>query len=539
VPPDLHLAVLPFAADTPSNDALAAGFTELVTDAVELLEEQPPGGLWQIPRETAEWWRADDLADQAALFGVTVGVRGFLASSPDRLRLDLELVEAGSGRVLRRVVLDHDPLDLLALQREPLEELAAAMELTLEPATRDRLEGRTTNVVAAFEPYLRGVGLLHGSDNPLDWERAAALLETSTERDPFFAPAAIARADAARRRFKANAARDDLDDARHWALRAVELAPDDPNSHLVLARVERAAGNLDAERAAIERAVEVAPDRAATYRRLADCCERLGDGEAALAAYERAIFLQPDYWEPYWMIAELHYHLGNYHVAANRYRIATEIAPDNHWNSNGYGAAMYALERRDEARAAFERATELAPSFIALSNLGTLEFEEGRFGAAAAYFERALELRNEDRQTWAFLGTALHFGGRPAEARRAFERAVELGEAELVHTPDNPELLAQVAGSYGMLGEIGRGLELARRAARQDGMNAEVMGQLAEAFEDLGEREAALEWIVRAFDHGLPPVWVERRPSLQDVRADAQYRNALRQLNGANGTGEE
>lgn len=539
LPANLRVAVLPFFADTPSNEPLAAGFTELVTDAVELLEAQESGRLWHVPRVAAGFWGADDLADQAALFGVTLGLRGALASRPEELRLDLELVEAETGRVLRRLVLDHDPLDLPALQREPLERLAAALDLALAQATRKRLDARTTNVVAAFEPYLRGVGLLYGSDSPLDWERAAALLATSTERDPFFVPAAIARADAGLRRLDPKASPGGLGDARRWALRAVELAPDDPDSHLALARVERAAGDGRAERAAIERAVELEPDRAASHRRLAACLERLGDGDAALAAYERAIFLQPDYWEPYWMVATLHALRGNFHTAANRYRTAAEVAPDNHWNANGAGAALYELERRDGARAAFERSVALEATHVALSNLGTLEFEDGRFGAAAGYFERALELEPDDRGVWASLGTALHFGGRPAAGVEAFRRAVELGEAELFDAPEEPEVLAQVAGSLGMLGVTERGLELARRAARQEGMSAVVMGQLAEAFEDLGEREAALEWILKAFDGGLKPVWVERRPSLQALRTDARYQDALQQLNQAKSTGEE
>ncbi len=538
LPDDLHLSVLRFTADTPSNQPLADGFEDLVGDALALLEDQNDG-LWQVPKSTAATWGADDLASRARLFGVTVGVRGELTSTPEHLRLVVELVAADGGRTLRRLVFDHDPLDVLALQHEPLERLAEAFGRTVDPSTRDRLEARETNVVAAYEPYVRGLGLLTGSDDPLDRERASSLIVTSTERDPFFGPAAIARADAARRRFVAGGADDDLTEARRWARRAVDLMSNDVDGFLVVARVERAAGDRAAERAALERAVELAPDRAATHRLLAACLEGLGDQDAAIAAYERAIFLQPKYWEPYWELARLFYDRGDLYAAATRFRLASQVAPDNYWNANGYGAVMYQLERRDEAHAAFKRSVSLHPSFMALSNLGTLEFEDGRFGAAANLFEQALELEPDDRATWSFLGTARYFGGRPQEAVRAFERAVELGEAELVDTPDDPEILAQMAGSYGMLGNRERGLELARRAARQSGMDAVVMGQLAEAFEDLDERDAALQWITEAFDNGLKPVWVERRPSLQELRADPRYQTALDRYTGSHDEKEE
>jgi Flp pilus assembly protein TadD len=156
-----------------------------------------------------------------------------------------------------------------------------------------------------------------------------------------------------------------------------------------------------------------------------------------------------------------------------------------------------------------------------------LEFEEANFGTAAKHFRQALAINAEDRVSWAFLGTALHFGGNPLEAKPAFQTAVELGESELLHQPDDPEILADTAGSYGMLGEMERGLELAERAALQPVNDPEIMGALAEAFEDLGERERSLEWILKAHENGLPPVWLERRPSMREVRADPRYRAAV------------
>ncbi len=527
LPADLHLSVLPFTADAPSNEPIARGFTDAVENALDLLGAQEADRIWVLPRSAAEWLGADDLVNRARLFEVTLGIRGKLSKTSQRIRLELELVEARSGRVLRTLTLDHDPLDLLAFQREPLHRLAEALDLTVEPETEERLDALATNVVAAYEPYLRGLGLLWTDGNPLEMTRAAALIAVSTERDPFFAPAAIARADAGWRRYESSGDPADLAEARHWALRAVDLLPGDTAGLLALARVARAGGDWDGERTALERAIELAPNRAAIHRTMAGCLERLGDGDAAIAAYERAIFLQPDYWEPYWQLGLMLFDRGDYFAAATRFRLASEVAPDNQWNPNGYGSVMYELERRDEARAAFERSVELEPSFIALSNLGTLEFEEGRFGTAVQHFELALNEDPGDRATWTYLGTAQHFGGRPESAVRAFQRAIEIGEGELADSPDDPELLASVAGSYGMLEEFERGLELARRAALQEGMRPAVMGSLAEAFEDLRERDAALEWIVKAFDNGLNPVWVERRPSLQDLRNDPRYEAAV------------
>ena len=161
------------------------------------------------------------------------------------------------------------------------------------------------------------------------------------------------------------------------------------------------------------------------------------------------------------------------------------------------------------------------------NQLGTIAASLTKNDEAVEHFERALEIGELDTTTWSFYATALHFGGQPQRAAPAFRKAVELGEAALVKDPDNPEILAGVAGSLGMLGETERGLELAEKAARQTITDPEIMAAVAESFEDLGSRDRALEWIGRALKDGLPPVWVERRPSLQEMRADPRYQAAV------------
>ena len=523
MPDTLHLTVMPFEAGSPSHGPFALGVAESVERALALLEEQAGGGLQLLPQATAESWGRSTLEERGRFFNVTVGLRGRVELGSDRIRLSLDLVEPGTGRGLRTVVLDHDLLDIAALQHEPLAALADALGLAVDEATRTRLEARSTNVVAAYEPYLHGLGLLRFADDPHDRARAASLLADSTERDPFFAPAAAARADAARLQFLAAGDKAALNEARRWAARAVELLPEDTLGYEAMAGVAKAAGDAAGEIEALERATELAPDCAELHRRLGRCRALSGDSDEALAAYERALFLEPDSWLTLYLLGQLEIARGELYAAAGRFRNAMAAAPSNPIGANGLGGILYFLGRRDQARAAFQQSLEIEPNLFALSNLGTLEFEEGRFGTAAQYFRKALELDENDLQTWAYLAASLDYGGKPEQAEPAYRRVVELGTEALAKNPDDPVTLASVAGTFGKLGDLPRGVELAERAARQPVDDPVLMGSIAESFEELGERDRAVEWITAALEGGLDPAWVERRPSLQDLRADPRY----------------
>ena len=293
-----------------------------------------------------------------------------------------------------------------------------------------------------------------------------------------------------------------------------------------MARVERYANNTEAELRNLRNAIAVAPNSASLQRELALSLETGGKLDDAVTAFERWMFLQPGFWESNWSLGLLLYDAGDLEAAANRFRLAMNDAPGNPYSTNALGSVLNRLGLREEARSEFLKSIEIDPTYYALSNLGTLEFEDGKYGTAALLFEKALAINDQDRATWAFLGTALHFGGDPTGAIPAFRKAVEIGEAELADRPNDPEVLADTAGSYGMLGETARGLELAELAALQTVDDPEIMGAIAEAFEDLGERDQALVWILKAYENGLQAVWVERRPSLQELRADPRYRIA-------------
>ncbi len=54
--------------------------------------------------------------------------------------------------------------------------------------------------------------------------------------------------------------------------------------------------------------------------------------------------------------------------------------------------------------------------------------------------------------------------------------------------------------------------------------DVDVMFNAAKAWELLGDRESALEWLGRALESGYPLSKIEACPELEELRADERYR---------------
>jgi Flp pilus assembly protein TadD len=187
------------------------------------------------------------------------------------------------------------------------------------------------------------------------------------------------------------------------------------------------------------------------------------------------------------------------------------------------GTYIY-LGRTDDATNLLEKSIDIEPSVSAFSNLGMLYFESSRFSDAATMYERALEENPDDYATWGFLAFSYHYGDQSEQAEPTFRKAIELAEAERSRNPNDLWLCTDLADYYAILGERDKGLILIETVAEAEPADPQLIGWIAETFEDLDERERALEWVDRSFAAGLKPARFEGRPTLRDLVADERYK---------------
>ncbi len=517
LPDELSLAVLPLtgggAVDDPASTA--RGLRRSLAEGLALVGAQTTGRMWLVPPGS----HSASLEEIRRYHNVPLAVEGDVEWRGQRVDLRLDVVDVASGRRLRSVTISDDMSNLSCLQVEPVVELAAQLGVPVTDATRQLLRGRGTNVVAACNAYLEGVGRLAAGE----LDPAIASLSQAVGQDALFVSARTALADALLGKYRATGDESWLDRGVAEVQSASEGSLRSPSLQEALAALHEAQGKPAEQVAALRRAAKLAPGSGEIQLRLAEAYARSGRLEDAEEAFNRAIRLRPG-------DAEAHNRLGTFYwrqrrdeAAINQFLRVTQIAPGNPLGFNNLGGLYLAIGDPGRAKAAFEKAVALEPSYAVLNNLGAMYYSDSEFGKAAKYFQRALEMQDDDYRVWGGLGNSLRWSGDPKGAEDALKRAVELGEKKLATDPDDVQLLVELAGYDGVLGDRRRGRELLERAASEAPSDPETMGLIGESFEDLGEREKALEWIGKALDAGLNREWVAQSPALNNLRADPRF----------------
>ena len=185
------------------------------------------------------------------------------------------------------------------------------------------------------------------------------------------------------------------------------------------------------------RAIERDPDYPLAWTGLADAHIMIGifglqqPGEVfppAKAAAERALALDESIAEGHTVFAEIQkLYEWNWDAAERSYRRALELDPGysvaHHW----YGQLLSILGRHDEAHGEIEAARRCDPlSPTIASFFSYTAFEAGRYEAAVATAQDALELDANAPLTYYMLGRAYAKLGDAANAIVALEKAIDL-----------------------------------------------------------------------------------------------------------------
>jgi tetratricopeptide (TPR) repeat protein len=224
--------------------------------------------------------------------------------------------------------------------------------------------------------------------------------------------------------------------------------------------------------------------------------------------------------------------------AEKEYLEALKRVPDNARVWSGLGSSYYLQQKYPAAEDAWRKSLELHATSTAASNLALRPFYEGRYAEAARRLERAVQIDDRDYRVWRNLAAAYYWspGGRQ-RAEDAYRRAAALSEKEHALDPKDPRVLAEMADCYAMLEEPSRALQTVAEAERLAGGQVLIQRTIADVYEQLGDREAALKWVSAALRLGVSVDEIETDPGLARLRMDPRYRTIVRQ--GAQQDGAE
>jgi TolB-like protein/Tfp pilus assembly protein PilF len=355
------IAVLPF--ENLSRDAEADPFAAGLHDDL-LTELSRIPGLTIIARTSVLGYRDSrrPVQEIARELGVGTLVEGAVQSSGGRLRVNVQLIDAGSGghlwaerydRVLSTDSLFDIQTDLVKRIVDSLRaELAVAESSSPAPAIL-----RPTSDLEAYRLHAQGhQQLVRLTDASL--RQAVMYFRGAIERDPDYALAWVGLADALTA--LVDYGYDDhepapaLAEAETALRRALDLQPGQAEAHAVLGKLHGMQRNGPAAIRALARSVELMPTYGQAHDWLSWHWQCLGRNGPALESARRAVELEPLMCEAVSNLAATLMTNGQTEQALAESRRTRELGPG--WTTGAFyeGLALYRLGRFDEAQSALQ-----------------------------------------------------------------------------------------------------------------------------------------------------------------------------------------
>ena len=365
-PPRLSMVVLPFAniGGGPEQEHFVDGVTESLTTDLSRIRRAVV-----IARNTAFSYKGKPL--DVKTIGRELNVRYVLEGSVqrggNRMRVNVQLIDAETGNHLWAERFDKPLADLFDMQDEIVARLANALNTELVAAEARRAEQAPNP--DSMDLYFQGLTWFNKGATPDNVARAQSFFDRALAADPGNVDALIGSAVADAVEGALSFAADPMAAfaaAEAKLTKALSSVPDHAHGHMWLGLVEIVTNRAAQGIAECEHALDLNPNLAIAHAFIGLGKIYMGRAEETEAHIAEALRLSPrDTTAHSWMtFAGLaKNHLGSYEQAVAWFRRAIE-ANRNHPPANFHlAAALTQLDRLDEARSAVKAGLALDPNF--------------------------------------------------------------------------------------------------------------------------------------------------------------------------------
>jgi TolB-like protein/Tfp pilus assembly protein PilF len=557
--PEKSIAVLPFQnlSEEKANAYFAEGIQNEILTKLTTVRD-----LKVISRTSTAKYQSkpDNLKTVAQELGVSSILEGAVQKAGDKVRVNVQLIDAYTDSHLWAKSYDRDFKDVLAVESEVAEQIAEALQANLSPSESHVLASARTHDTEAYDLFLRGEYEFHQAESSFAadaLDRADAFYRQALARDPSFAMAAaeLAYARLFRHWFLAPLTPRELGDVKSIIDRALVFAPDSPEAHFALGLFFYW-GHREYENALAEfnRVRELQPNNALAREYCAYVYRRRGEWERSLAEFQRAQELDP-------RDAGIPGGIGSTYEALRLWKDAERaelraLAIDPHntvaaldllrTRLNGTGnidSARRALDSFPEAIKSLNLifgargATAFAHVQAIIGDWVYLDVMERRFtDAFQAVEKRVVNAGPAHLRQLAGRAALRVLAGHPEAAKSAGEEALPLLEARFKERPDDTLAMAELSWVYLALGRNADALRLSRQAADTISIEKDAHSGpsfqlgLAQIEARAGAPEEAVKrlgrllsipagWVVSIALLKIDPVWdpIRSRPDFQQL----------------------
>jgi tetratricopeptide (TPR) repeat protein len=529
------VAVIPFTltGDQSGAEAFGRGLSNMINDRLAGLE-QYSGRFWVVPADEIKRREVEDETTARACLGVQQIISGSGTLRGNTITLNMTVYDTRNHSRITREFRDFDA-NLKTWQSGLLDWLTGVIDPELG-ALPERISGvHSTNIPASFIAFQYGLGhLVDASGGPGDVHASAALpyLERAVASDSSFS---CAWTQLGRAVFLKYGISDSVrvSEAETYLATAARLDTTAVWPHYYLGNLKARLGDSNAALGEYRRALVRDPLHGQTLNSLGSLHHRNGDEKRAEAAYNQAIDARPFYPRAYREAGVFHYYREDKEKALKNIETMVELAPDDELGYRMLGVIYFAHEDYQKSETMMERSLAIKPTDGAYANLGVLYYYDHRYLDSIAMSRKALEMEPDDFGIWRTLLEAYRFApGFEDSVRPASEKAMELLQVRLAQDPEDPDNKADHASFCQKLGKPETALEiLADLEANYSELDPNIMFSMASTYEELGERDRALDWLEKAVGKEMSFKKVDHYPVLKNLQSHPRY-IAMRKKHG-------
>lgn len=318
-----------------------------------------------------------------------------------------------------------------------------------------------------------------------------------------------------------------LQKANASAQQALKLNDKLALSHIAMARVNAQMDKNTDALSAFEKALVLDPDNVfASYGRV-KVLRKMKRFEEAIKYANNGLEKFPQERMFAEELGAIYFEQGNYQEAEKFFRLSIKIQPDAVFAYSNLNNALAKQNREAEGLQVLQQGLLIRPSALLYSNLGNVLFKKKDYVGAAEAFELAVTPNKGNPAKylgWANLGDSLLWiPGRTDDARKAYEKALELLAPKLALAPNDTVLISRFGLYSARVGKKEQAISYLQRSLDNAPKDANVHFRAGLAFELLGQREAALPEIARAIELGYSVKSIESEPDLMELRRDPRY----------------
>jgi TolB-like protein/tetratricopeptide (TPR) repeat protein len=399
--PSKSIAVLPF--DNLSRDPDNAYFCEGVQDEI-LTRLAKVGDLKVISRTSTQHFKSapENLPEIARQLGVANILEGSVQRSGDQVRVNVQLIKAGTDAHLWADTFDRKLTDIFAVESDIAKTIADTLQAKLTGSEQTAISKTPTANPQAYELYLKG-RFFWNKRTGVDLKKAAEFFQQAILADPNYASAyaGLAQTQLLIPVFGAGKPPDFFPAATSAARRAIALDETSAEGHSALAMLLLFDSKFAESEKEFQRAIDANPNYATAH---------------------------------HWLGNSLLVTLGRFDEGVKEGKRAVELDPLSLIINADLGSTFMIARRYDDAIGQFKRTLALDDKFsYARWNLGEALYLKGDTKAAIAEYEKARAL-DDDPQILALLGRAYAETGRRAEALELLARLQEKGKGGYVRS---------------------------------------------------------------------------------------------------------